>query len=63
MLALAVHHGWDPAGYVEADHPVQRRVAVEVARWAEVAVDALETAVDGCGVVCFRLPLVRIAGS
>lgn len=63
MLALAVHHGWDPAGYVEAHHPVQRRVADEVARWAGVAVEALETAVDGCGVVCFRLPLARIAAS
>ncbi len=61
MLALAAHRGWPLNGYVEADHPVQRRVAAEVARWTELPEEALETGVDGCGVVCFRVPLDRMA--
>lgn len=61
MLALAAHRGWALDGYVEADHPVQRRMAEEVARWTELPVDALDTGVDGCGVVCFRVPLDRMA--
>lgn len=63
MLALAAFHGWGVARYVEADHPVQRRMALEVSRWTGLPVEALETGVDGCGVVCFRVPLDRIARS
>ena len=33
MLALAAHHGWPLEGYERPDHPVQRRIAREVARW------------------------------
>jgi L-asparaginase II len=61
MLALARHHGWPVAGYVAADHPVQRRCLEEVARWAEIATTAVGTGVDGCGVLCFALPLRRMA--
>lgn len=61
MLALARHHGWPTAGYVAADHPVQRRCRDEVARWSGVPAAQLGTGVDGCGVLCFALPLRRMA--
>ena len=63
MLALAVARGWDPEGYHEMGHPVQRRMLAEVSRWAGVPEAEVGTAVDGCGVVCFSLPLSAMAAS
>ncbi len=63
MLALAVHHGWPTRGYVEVDHPVQRRMGREIARWTETDPDRIGSGVDGCGVVCFQVPLEAVAAS
>jgi L-asparaginase II len=61
MLALARVHGWPLVGYHEAEHPVQERMQTELARWAELNADDLLTAVDGCGVITFALPMDRLA--
>ena len=61
MLALARHHGWPIEGYQALDHPVQQRCLREVSRWTDVAEDRIGTAVDGCGVVCFALPIRNMA--
>src|SRR5947209_7220492 len=61
MLALARHHGWPVEFYTRRDHPVQQRCLTEVARWSEVPVERVGTAVDGCGVVCFAIPLRNMA--
>ena len=61
MLALCRARGWPTAGYRLPEHPVQvacREVHVEA---AEVEPDALETGVDGCGIVTFALSLERMA--
>ena len=63
MLALAVHHGWPTAGYMEYEHPVQRRMHSEMARWSGMAEEEIGTGEDGCGVVCFGGPLSRLAAS
>jgi L-asparaginase II len=63
MLALAHHHGWPLHGYHRLEHPVQRRMLEEMARWTCVAVEEIATAVDGCGVVTFALPLSRWAAA
>jgi L-asparaginase II len=63
MLALAVAHGWPVAGYQQDGHPVQSRMKAEIARWAGLDPARLQTGVDGCGVVCVRAPLDRIAAS
>jgi L-asparaginase II len=63
MLALAVRHGWSPLGYERAEHPVQRRMLAEIARWTGLEPGAVRTGVDGCGVVCFQVPLEAMAGS
>jgi L-asparaginase II len=63
MLALAVAKGWDPEGYHEMGHPVQRRMLAEVSRWAGVPEAEVGTAVDGCGVACFSVPLSAMAAS
>jgi L-asparaginase II len=61
MLALCRAHGWDSRGYRLPDHPCQRAMLVEVARAADLDEEELDTAVDGCGVVTFALPLERMA--
>ncbi len=63
MLALAVARGWDPEGYHELRHPVQRRMLAEVSRWSGVPEAEVGTAVDGCGVTCFSVPLSAMAAS
>lgn len=61
MLAQARHRGWPLAGYHQPSSPVQRRCLEEVARWTGHPEGEIGTAVDGCGVVCFALPLRAMA--
>ena len=61
MLALCRAHGWESAGYRLAGHPVQQAVLAEVSAAAGAPAEEIPTAVDGCGVVTFALPLQRIA--
>ena len=61
FLALCRANGWDSRGYRLPEHPVQRAMLAEVAAAAEVAENEIPTAVDGCGVVNFALPLERMA--
>jgi L-asparaginase II len=61
MLALCRAHGWPHEGYRLADHPVQRACLAAHAEAADVDPGELPTAVDGCGVVTFALPLERMA--
>jgi L-asparaginase II len=61
MLALCRARGWRSEGYRLEGHRVQREMLAIHAEAAEVADDELPTAVDGCGVVTFALPLERMA--
>jgi L-asparaginase II len=61
MLALARHHGWPTEFYARLEHPVQQRCLEEASRWTEVPNGEIRTAVDGCGVVCYGLPLRNMA--
>jgi len=61
MLALAVHHGWPTAGYIEWDHPVQERIRRGLDRWLGVDPLALVWGRDGCGVPTACLSLRRMA--
>jgi L-asparaginase II len=61
MLALARHHEWPTEDYHRLAHPVQQRCLEEVSRWSGVGREQIGTAVDGCGVVCFALPLRNMA--
>jgi L-asparaginase II len=61
MLALARHHGWPVEFYTRPEHPVQQRCLAEVSRWTDVPSAELGTAEDGCGVVCFALPIRNMA--
>ena len=61
MLALARVHGWETEGYHRPEHPVQQRILSEVARWVGMPAEAMALATDGCGVVCFGMPLRQMA--
>ena len=61
MLALCRAHGWASGGYRLPTHPVQHACRDVIASAADVGIDELPTAVDGCGGVTFALPLERMA--
>ncbi len=61
MIALARVRGWSPAGYQHLEHPVQGRMLAEVSRWVDLPPEAIAVAPDGCGVVCFALPIRGMA--
>jgi L-asparaginase II len=61
MLALCRARGWRSEGYRREGHRVQREVLDVHADAAEVAADEIRTAIDGCGVLTFALPLERMA--
>jgi len=61
MLALCRARDWPSEGYRLLGHPCQGTMLAEVSAAAEVEPTTVPTAVDGCGVVTFALPLERMA--
>jgi L-asparaginase II len=61
FLALSVYRGWDIDDYRAPGHPSQLAALAAVAAAAEVAEEDIPLCTDGCGVVCFTLPLSVIA--
>jgi L-asparaginase II len=61
MLAVCRARGWETQGYRLAAHPLQQALLAEVAGAAEVMPSSISTAVDGCGVLTFALPLASMA--
>jgi L-asparaginase II len=59
MLALCRAQGWPLEGYSFAGHPCQKAMLAEVEALADTK--DVATAIDGCGVVTFALPLERMA--
>jgi L-asparaginase II len=63
MLALCRARGWPLEGYSQAQHPCQQAMLAEVARASGRDHSQLPTAVDGCGVVTFAMPLQAMAAA
>ncbi len=61
MLALALHLGADPDGYLDPGHPVQREILSSVARMAGTEPADIPLGNDGCGVPCFGLTVFEAA--
>jgi L-asparaginase II len=59
MLLACVRASWDPAAYLRASHPLQRRVTRAVRR--ATGLEDLEMGVDGCGVPVHGMPLRSLA--
>jgi L-asparaginase II len=61
MLALCRVRGWPSEGYRLARHPAQQEMLAVHAEAADVDPNEILSAVDGCGVPTFALPLERMA--
>jgi L-asparaginase II len=59
MLALCRTKGWPLEGYRLAEHPCQQAMVAAVASAA--GLNPVATAIDGCGVITFALPLQAMA--
>ena len=60
MITLARHLDVPVAGYVRADHPVQRRIADVLGAMTGLA-ELAPPAIDGCGIPTFPVPLGQLA--
>ena len=63
MLTVCRVRNWPTEGYRLPAHPLQQAILADVAAAAEVKAEEIPTAVDGCGVVTFALPLELMAFS
>jgi len=61
MVLFAKASGWPIDSYRDADHPVQRQALETVSALSDVPIEEVVTATDGCGVVCFGMPLRGLA--
>lgn len=61
ILAMCVHLGADPATYLHAAHPVQRRILGFCARLCDEPLETLLLATDGCGIPVFATSLRHAA--
>jgi L-asparaginase II len=61
MLALCRANTWPTEGYRLPGHPVQHACRAAHAEAADVDEQELATAIDGCGVVTFGMPLEHMA--
>jgi L-asparaginase len=61
MIALCRAKLWSAPGYRLEAHAVQQAMIAEHSEAAELPREEIPTAVDGCGVLSFALPLDRIA--
>ena len=61
MVLFAKASGWPLDTYWHPDHPVQRLALETLSALSDVPIEEIATATDGCGVVCFGMPLRGLA--
>lgn len=61
LLLACRARGLRPRGYWTADHPLQADIRSRLARFGSVPEAEMETAVDGCGLPVFSMPLAALA--
>ena len=57
ILALAVHRGVSPEGYLEAGHPAEVEILNVCAQLLDTPLNRMAIAVDGCGIPVIAVPL------
>ena len=60
MLATCVANGWEIDGYLDVDHPVQKRIDAYI---AEAAGGVSHTGIDGCGAPTAMVTLVGLVAA
>lgn len=63
MLALARHLGVPVAGYTDPNHPVQREILENVARFTGTPPHRIVIGVDGCGAPTFGVSVTAMAAA
>ncbi|SDX66190.1 asparaginase [Paenibacillus sp. CF384] len=61
MLALCKLRGWPLETYTQPEHPLQQELLLTVAMMAELAPAEIGSAIDGCGLPVFAMPMWRLA--
>ncbi len=61
MVLFAKASGWPLESYWHPGHPVQRLALETISALSDIPVSEIATAVDGCGVVTFGMPLRGLA--
>ncbi len=61
FLATAVHMGESPAGYVQYEHPVQRRITESMCEMMDHDLTTTSRGADGCGIPVLGMPLSSLA--
>jgi L-asparaginase II len=61
MLATAAHLGEPTRGYIDHDHPVQRRISRTLAEFYGLDEARLPWGIDGCGIPTLAVPLRALA--
>ena len=61
FLTVARHLGFDPAGYIRPDHPVQRLVTEAIESFTGHSVAGQTPGRDGCAIPTFAIPIRRLA--
>jgi len=61
MVLFAKASGWPIDSYWHPGHPVQRLALETISALSDVPIERIVTATDGCGVVCFGMPLRGLA--
>ncbi|WP_308638462.1 asparaginase [Paenibacillus silvisoli] len=61
MLALCKLRGWPMETYAQPEHPLQQELLRTVAAIAGLAPEEIGSAIDGCGLPVFAMPMWRLA--
>lgn len=61
MLASCLANGWDTKTYLDLNHPLQQKIFEHISNFSGVPKSEIATAIDGCSVPTFFLPLVSMA--
>ncbi|MBP3962375.1 asparaginase [Paenibacillus lignilyticus] len=61
MLALCKLRGWPLETYTQPEHPLQQELLRTIAMIAELAPEEIGSAIDGCGLPVFAMPMWRLA--
>lgn len=61
FLSVCVACGDDPSGYIDPDHPAQKRVGRALAEMTGCDVAAVPAGRDGCGIPTYCMPLRSLA--
>ena len=61
ILALAVHRGASPDGYLSPDHPAQREIIAGCAGLLGIDGQSVAIGIDGCGIPVIGVPMHAVA--